>query len=92
MCDDGRGRSSTVGNERAVIADEDITYIAVVLPCFLSPLLSYEEVDGRKRVVSGTLPALVRHLADENIQDKDFVEVVCFLVLPNCSTNQRRCL
>jgi hypothetical protein len=37
--------------------------------------LTFDEVDGRKRIQSGTLRGLVRALADQDVQDKDYLDV-----------------
>jgi hypothetical protein len=37
--------------------------------------LTWDEVDGRKRIMTGTLRGLVCALADQDVQDKDFLDV-----------------
>jgi hypothetical protein len=37
--------------------------------------VTFDEVDGRKRIQSGTLRGLVRALADQDVQDKDYLDV-----------------
>jgi hypothetical protein len=76
------GQSHSIGMLTSTVSSTSLTSASTTTPVAIDDELTFDEINGRRRIATGSLPALVRALADANMPDQVgvVVDLMCLCV------------